>query len=124
MPESDETQEDIRKIRWRMENLDNKFDMLVRGNDDVMEVVADVFRGDPSMAQVYLAVNGSRNQQEIVGHIDPSRSTVSRKIRKLDDYGLIQTKEVNGGLIYQKDELHDILALEHRVDPESGWNDD
>lgn len=123
MPESDETQEDIKEIKWRIENIDNKFDMLVRGNDEALEKVAEVFRGDPVMAQVYLAVNGKRNQSEIVEEIDSSGPTVSRRISTLDDYGLIEKKDIQNGFIWKKSELHQVMQLGSKVDPETGWDD-
>lgn len=124
MPESDETQQDIKKMKWHIENLDNKVDMLIRGNAEALEDIAKLFQGDSTMAQVYLAVNGERTQNEIVEEIDSSPATVSRRIKKLDRYGLIMKKEYDDGVIYMKDEIHDVLRLENYVDPETGWNDD
>lgn len=122
MAESDETQQDIKEIKWRIENIDNKFDMLVRGNDAALEEVAELFRGDSLMAQVYLAVDGQRNQKEIADAIDTTAMTVSRKIDDLNSYGLIKKKEIRNGAIWKKSELHGVMRLGDRVDPESGWN--
>lgn len=124
MTESDETQQDIKEIKWRIENIDNKFDMLVRGNDEALQEVADLFRGDSSMAQVYLAIDGQRNQKEIADSIGPSKMTVSRKVQDLKKYGLIEKKEIRNGVIWTKSELHDVMRLDDRVDPDSGWHDD
>lgn len=123
MPESDETQRDIKEIKWRIENLDNKFDMLVRGNEEALEKVAEIFRGDPVMAQVYEAVDGKRNQKRIASDIGSSDSTVSRKVRTLADYGLIERKELKDGIIWTKSELHRVMQLAGRVDPDTGWDD-
>lgn len=123
MPESDETQQDIKEIKWRIENLDNKFDMLIRGNSEAIEKVAAIFRGDSAMAQVYLAIDGIRNQQEVADAISSSSSTVSRKIDTLSDYGLIEKKEIRDGVIWMKSELHRVMQLGTRVDPDTGWND-
>lgn len=124
MAESDETQQDIKEIRWRIENIDNKFDMLVRGNDAALQEVADLFMDDSLMAQVYLAVDGQRNQKEIADAVDTTAMTVSRKIRDLKNYGLIEKKEIRNGAIWKKSELHEVMRLGDRVDPDSGWNDD
>lgn len=123
MTESDEAQQDIKEIRWRIENLDNKFDMLIRGNDDAIESVAELFRGDASMAMVYLAIDGKKNQKEIADVISPSKMTVSRKVRKLKSYGLIEKIDVSNGTIWQKSELHEVMRLEEKVDPDTGWHD-
>lgn len=123
MPESDETQQDIKEIKWRIENIDNKFDMLVRGNDRALQEVAELFRDDALMAQVYLTVDGKQNQQEIADTIGTTAMTVSRKIRELDNYGLIEKKEIRDGTIWKKSELHGVMRLDDRVDPNHGWND-
>lgn len=124
MPESDETQEDIKRMKWHLENIDNKVDTLIRGNPNALEDFAGLFRDDEKMAKVYLAIDGVRTQSDIVNDTGVSSSTVSRKIDKLDRYGLIQKKEYNQGMIWEKDELYDILRLDQYVDPETGWNDD
>lgn len=123
MPESDETQKDIKKMKWHLENIDNKVDTLIRGNPQALEDIAGVFRGNPMMAKVYLAVDGKRKQVDIAEKLDTSQATVSRRISELDRYGLIQKKEYDNGMIYVKDELHDILRLDERVDPKAGWDD-
>jgi DNA-binding HxlR family transcriptional regulator len=123
MTESDETQQDIKEIKWRIENVDNKFDMLVRGNEEALQEVADLFRGDSSMAQVYLEIDGQQNQKEIADSVGTSPMTVSRKIQDLKRYGLIEKKEIRNGAIWKKSELHGVMRLGDRVDPESGWND-
>lgn len=123
MTESDEAQQDLKRIKWHLENLDNKVDMLVRGNSDAIEAVADVFRDDSIMAKVYLAVNGDRTQKEIADHIEFSEPTVHRRIDSLTKAGLVQKKEYDNGIIYMKDELHSVLRLDEKVDPKEGWND-
>lgn len=124
MTESDETQQDIKKMKWHMENIDNKVDMLIRGNEGALDEIASLFEGDPIIAKVYLAVDGDKTQREISNEIGHAESTVSGRIDKLDRFGLIQKKEYDDGMIYMKDEIHDILRLEEKVDPDTGWNDD
>lgn len=124
MTESDETQQDIKKMKWHMENIDNKVDMLIRGNEGALDEIASLFEDNSIMAKVYLAVDGEKTQREISEEIDHHESTVSRRIKKLDRFGLIQKKEYKDGMIYMKDEIHDILRLEENVDPVTGWNDD
>lgn len=123
MTESNETQRDVKRLKWHVENIDKKLDMMVRGDSDVMEQIADVFRGNKTLCQVYLAVDGERTQKEIVNETGTSRATVSRKIDTLSDHSLIWKKEYDGGIIYQKDDLHDTLRLDRKVTPE-GWNDE
>lgn len=124
MPESDETQEDIKKMKWHLENIDNKVDALIRGSPEARDDLAGAFKDDPMMAKVYLAIDGKRKQSEIANEIGTSQATVSRRIKELDRYGLIQKKEYDNGMIWEKDELYDILRLEEHVDPDTGWNDD
>lgn len=124
MPESDETQQDIKEIKWHVENVDNKIDSLIRGNQEAIEEYAELFSDDPKMAKVYLAIDGSKNQGEISEETGVSTSTVSRKIEDLSRYGLVQKKAHNSGAVYMKDDLYDILRLDEKVDPEIGWNAD
>lgn len=124
MPESDETQQDIKEMKWHMEKVDNKLNFILRGNGDALERIAEVFRGDEKVAQVYLLINGRRTQSEIVEKVDFSAPTVSRRIQKLSDNGLIQKKGYDEGAIWARDEVDSIYNLEAKVDPETGWNDD
>lgn len=124
MPESDETQEDIKKMKWHLENIDNKVDNLIRGDSDTLEDIAGLFRDDPMMAKVYLSIDGKQKQVDIANAQDTSEATVSRRIKELKRHGLIKKKEFNEGMIWEKNELYDILRLDEYVDPESGWNDD
>ncbi|WP_436906707.1 DUF7343 domain-containing protein [Halosimplex marinum] len=123
MTESNETQRDVKRLKWHVENIDKKLDMMVRGDADVMEAIADVFRDDEMLCKVYLAVNGERTQQEIADEVGTSNATVSRKISTLSDHSLVWKKDYDDGIIYQKDELHETLRLDQKVTPD-GWNDE
>lgn len=123
MTESNETQRDIKQVKWHVENIDKKLDMMIRGDSDILDDIAEIFRGDEKLCQVYLAVNGERTQNEIVEETGISSSTVSRKIKTLSRASLIRKKDYDGGHIHMKDELHETLQLDQKVTPE-GWNDE
>lgn len=124
MPESDETQQDIKEMKWHVEKVDKKLNFILRGNGDALERIAEVFRGDEKVAQVYLLIDGRRTQSEIVDEVDFSAPTVSRRIQDLSNNGLIQKKGYDDGIIWERDEVDSIFNLEDKVDPETGWNDD
>lgn len=124
MTESDETQQDIKEIKWHIEKVDNKMDLLIRGNSEALNEIAEVFQGDPAIAQVYLAIDGKRTQQEIVEEVDYSQPTVSRRVNKLKRDGLIQKKEWDNGVVWERDDTYSLFRLDEKVDPETGWNDD
>lgn len=120
MTESDEAQRDIKEMKWHIENLDNKMDLIVRGDEDIIESISEVFKDDESMCKVFLKIDGEKTQNDISDETDVSTSTVSRKIDTLSDYGLIRKKEYDNGIIYQKDDICSTLQL-HRLVTPNGW---
>lgn len=124
MPESDDAAEDIQAIRFQLENIEATQRLLVRDRaPSLTTAYFALFRDDESLLRVYLAVDGTRTQQEIVSHLEASgagisQPTVSRKLTDLTREGLIEASSIRKGraLVYRKNLImDDILQLSRRL---------
>ena len=109
MPETPETADDIRTIRYRIESIETTQHLLLRGQSkELMQELLELFAKDEHLEEVYLALDAPRNQAEIVEHLkatstEISQPTVSRKLARLDEEGLIQREGASAsGLQWRK----------------------
>jgi len=122
MPESPETADDIRTIRFDIESIKTSQHLLLRSQSG--QLLADLlaeFKKDDKLALVYLALDGLRNQDEIADHITAegvgvSQPTVSRKIQRLDAEGLIELVPAPGGAAWaRKEVVEKVFRLSHKI---------
>jgi DNA-binding transcriptional ArsR family regulator len=96
MPETLETADEIKSIRFKIEAIESTQELLLRERaPHIRREILEVFRRTPLLDVVYLAVNGQRSQAEIVdalaaNGIAISQPTVSRRMDRLEHEGLIE----------------------------------
>lgn len=122
MPETPETADDIRTIRYDIESIKTSQHLLLRGQSrELLAEILGQFQKDDNLALVYLALDGKRNQDEIARRIrdsggDISQPTVSRKLARLDSEGLIELRPGPGAAAWtHKDVVERVWRLSSRV---------
>jgi len=123
MPESLETADDIRTIRYRIESIETTQHLLLRAESkELLAELLPIFAKDENLERVYLALDEPRNQGQILEHLDGlntpmSQPTVSRKLAQLDDEGLIEKHGAGpGGVSWRKKEVVEkVLRLTRQI---------
>lgn len=103
MSESDELYTTVNYIKHKVDALE-KIELLnLRSNRALYEEYASIFQSDLLLLSVYKAIDGTKSQKEIADTIPTTEKTVSIKIKKLVELGLIEIKDVgaNGTRIYK-----------------------
>lgn len=103
MSESDELYITVNYIKHKVDALE-KIEMLnLRSNKTLHEEYMSILQADPLLLNVYKAVDGAKSQKEIASIVSTTEKTVSVKIRKLAEHGLIEIKSVGikGERIYK-----------------------
>lgn len=114
---------EVRFLRDKVQAIDHKQEVLIRAQRAAIEAeVLDAMRKDPKLARVYLAIDGSCSQKEIVERVvaagtPMSEPTVCRKIDVLKgELAVIELIDRNSrGKIYVKSAVDKILQLTPRV---------
>lgn len=103
MSESEELYTTVNYIKHKVDSLE-KIEMLnLRSNKVLRDEYISILQADTLLFQVYKAIDGKKAQNEIAGTINTTEMTVSNKIKKLADCGLVEIKDVgaNGKRIYK-----------------------
>lgn len=124
MPESLDAFAELRAIRARLEGIEHRQEMLVRAQaDQILDAIWAYIDVDKTLGEVYLLVDGTRTEQDIVDELERrgkgvSQPTVSRKLNKLmNEMGLIDIVDrTSAGTMYRKSELDRILHLTPKVE--------
>ena len=124
MAESLDAFAEIRAIRARVEGIEHRQELIVRAHrDEILSAVWESFDRDFTLAEVYLSVDGKRNQQQNVDDlavrgIATTQQNVSLKLKKLMiEMALVEVAGKEGGLtIYRKTEVDRIFHLSNKVE--------
>lgn len=103
MSESDELYITVNYINHKVDALE-KIEMLnLRSNKALHEEYIFILKADPLLLKVYKAIDGAKSQKEIASFVSTTEMTVSNKIKKLVEHGLIEIKDVgaSGKRIYK-----------------------
>lgn len=121
MPSDDnEIQNALLAIHSRLGTIEGKINLVARAErDGALRVLEEVVKKDPLVGQVYLVLDGHRSQQEVIEQlarfgIEPSQSTVSRRMKDLvSEYGVADP--VGVGVLRKNRAAEDILNLTSRM---------
>jgi DNA-binding transcriptional ArsR family regulator len=112
---------DVRTIRYEIESIKRTQQLILRKDaEQLIALVIPLFedKSNALMASVYLYVDGTRSQAEIVqamagDGIPISQPTVSRRMMTLAEEGLIEQVDVKGrGVVWAKNpEIEKSLRL-------------
>ena len=73
----------------------------LRSNKVLQQQYLDFLKADDLLYKVYREIDGTKSQNEIAATVGTTAMSVSRKIKKLLEEGLIEIKDVNAkGNIY------------------------
>jgi len=117
----DEIQNALLAIHSRLGTIEGKINLVARAErEELLRVLEETTRKDPLVGQIYLLIDGSRSQKEIVEElqqsgISVSQPTVSRRmIALVREYGIADP--VGEGAVLRKDRAaEDVLNLSARV---------
>ena len=91
----------LAKIEHKVDSLEQTTAFALRADADRhIESVRDVFGKSKRKAQVYLAADGSRSVGEIAEILGKNQPNVSADLRKLQEEGLLEIVDSNGGTNY------------------------
>lgn len=115
MGESKEIFSEVASIRDELDEQGAVLDALVRASSAKQELL-DHLRADPAASAVLLAVDGSRSQGAIASETKLSEATVSRRLSRLAEWGLVAISHKNGGnKVYHRTRLDRALRLSSQL---------
>jgi DNA-binding transcriptional ArsR family regulator len=111
------TEKDVREIKWKVEGIEKSIDLLVRANrNKIVEDILKFFGKSKERVRVFLNIDGETTVEQIANSIGIATPNVSRRITELKDEGLISIRKiVKSGYIYEKTEKVKILSLEKEL---------
>jgi hypothetical protein len=120
MPESMDLYAEVAKLRDEVEDVNEMVQVLVRvGGDEEKKKILGKMRKDAALAEVFLLVDGSRSQTEILKDLQKrgipgaSSATVSRKLEVLHkEHHLIHfVRRTASGNVYRLTRLAQVYDL-------------
>jgi hypothetical protein len=132
----DEIHNALLAIYSRLNTIEGKVTLVARADRDrILGVLEEVVKRNPLIGQIYLLLDGRRNQRDILAElkrfgIETSEPTVSRRVSDMStEYGLADLVQGGSAKVFRKNrEMEDVLNLskrirewlerEHRVVPE------
>lgn len=117
----DEIQNALLAIHSRLGTIEGKINLVARAErEELLRVLEETIRKYPLVGQIYLLIDGSRSQKEVVDElqrlrVSVSQATVSRRMTELvREYGIADP--VGEGAVLRKDRAaEDMLNLSARV---------
>lgn len=128
MTETLDTADEIRRIRDRVDAMEARQQLMMRKDAaELRKAMVDTFRlsRNKILAPVYLAIDGTRTQSDVVDLLQQngwggSHAGVSRSVRFLRDEGLIERIKVDkDGVVWAKNKsVERILRLTEALQKE------
>lgn len=105
--------EKLIRIDNRTDSMSHSLDWLVRASEpQLKETLIKAFGKSMVRVQVYLALDGKRNVNDLAKALGLVREAVSREIAWLRKKGLIEAIDADGrGTIYRRAQLDSIIRL-------------
>jgi DNA-binding transcriptional ArsR family regulator len=111
MSETLDTANESKKIRFEIEELKATQQLILQKDaKELREGALALFRSDSALARIYAAIDGRRTQQQLVAFVNAnggstSDATVSRRVDKLEDAGLIEkVRSDRKGVVWSKNQ--------------------
>lgn len=104
MSESSELFATVNYIKHKVEALEKIEILNLRSNRELKDEYISILQADPLLFLVYKAIDGEKAQNEIADTIKTTAKSVSVKIKKLLEYGLVEIKTIGtkGERIYKQ----------------------
>jgi hypothetical protein len=121
MATDDEIQNALLAIHSRLGTIEGKINLVARAErEEVLRVLEEAIHKDPLIGQIYLLLDGSRSQKDVLEElarhgIRTSQATVSRRMSDLvSEYGIADS--IGATTVLRKNRgAEDILNLTRRV---------
>jgi len=109
--------EKLIRIDNRTDSMRHSLDWLVRANEpQLKETLIKAFGRSKVRVQVYLALDGQKNVNDLAKGLGLVRENVSREIAWLRKKGLIEPIDADGrGTIYKRTQLDSIIHLSEEL---------
>ncbi len=97
MGESQELYAAVNYVKHKVEAIE-KIEMLnLRSNKVLRDEYISILQSDALLFSVYKEVDGIKSQKKIAIAVNTTEMSVSRKVKKLSEIGLIEIKETASG---------------------------
>ncbi|MFL6090448.1 MAG: hypothetical protein ACJ71Z_09935 [Aeromicrobium sp.] len=127
MPETPDLFAEVAMLRDQVDDMNRSVSALTRRSGALQDILEEMQK-DEVLAEVFLAVDGTRSQAEIVevlkkGRNKPSQTTVSRKLDKLvEDWDLIRPHTRSAkGIVLTQTSLARALKVERQLRKLPPW---
>lgn len=110
---NEEIQEQITKIGWKVESIDDSINLLIKGSrKEILGEVLAFFGRNYSLMKVFLNVDREKNVLQLSQTLKMKPPNVLRELSKLKKEGLIEIVRTGaGGNVYRKKVIDDVLQL-------------
>jgi DNA-binding MarR family transcriptional regulator len=118
MPESDELTAAIGQIKYKVDSMDRTLERLLRvnGKEMIAEYI-EQFDADPSLAKIYLNIDGQSTQKDIADRTGISEATVTRRMHILvNELDLVElSRQTKDGKIYRYTKMEKIFNISKQI---------
>lgn len=103
MSESQELYASVNYIKHKVDAIEKIEFLNLRSNKALQEEYVALLQADGLLLRVYKTIDGSKSQKEIATELGTNEMAISRKIKILEEHGLIEIREVgkNGKKIHK-----------------------
>lgn len=109
MTETLDTANDIKSIRYKIDSIEATQQLMLRKDAAaLLELILGLFRRGSILPHIYDALDGERTQKQVMQFLQArgrqcSQPTVSRRVRVLEEEGLIEKVRVDkDGVVWDK----------------------
>lgn len=120
MATDDEIQNALLAIYSRLDVIEGKVTVIARADrEKLLNELEKVVKKDPIIGRIYLALDGRKNQDDIVVELGSSKPTISRQLAKMSrEHGVVEaTKGQRGSNVYRHNpQMQEVLHLSAKIE--------
>ncbi|HEX3518855.1 MAG TPA: hypothetical protein VHT29_07465 [Solirubrobacteraceae bacterium] len=120
MATDDEIQNALLAIYSRLDVIEGKVTVIARADrEKLLDELEKVVKKDPIIGRIYLALDGRKNQDDIVADLSSSKPAVSRWLAKMSrEHGVVEAaKGQRGSNVYRHNpQMEEVLHLSAKVE--------
>lgn len=96
MSETNELYTSVNYIKNKVDTLEKIELLRMRSDVEMRKSYAAILKSDEKLASIYKAIDGEKGQKEIAQQLGCNEMRVSRAIKKLEEFGLIEFCQMKG----------------------------
>jgi hypothetical protein len=120
MATDDEIQNALLAIYSRLDVIEGKVTVIARADrEKLLDELEKVVKKDPIIGRIYLALDGRKNQDDIVAELASSKPAVSRWLAKMSrEHGIVEVaKGRRGSNVYRHNpQMQEVLHLSAKIE--------